>query len=366
MRDTSKTKIKEIENWVDEAIAKGAPGERLPTMKALMREFRVGQKIIQAAIQPHIDSGQLVSQRGLGLMITGGGGPAPGKAAWDGDLLVLRRTSESTIAANLIRGLERAMNQEGLSLLQIGYTDQSQALEALSSLGKFKVCLLQSHFERQSIDFLYALRRHARHIVVDGAHITGIDIDSIGTDWRGALLFAFHRLRELGHRDIAFLTSGHSARSIAMARREFSELSEFDDNSAHCPVIQLDALPGEYRSDDIVAALAPFRQEPKGCKFSALIVWGVVDGPVLDQSLRRLGWQTPEDLSVILLGSIDRVSEHLSKFDVIGNSDADKLAQFVRVINDRMADSKKPTENHYLQFGYVEHGSVSPSVLTQR
>lgn len=360
MRDTSRTKIKEVENWVEDAITKGSPGERLPNMKTLMKEFRVGQKIIQAGIQPYIESGRLISQRGLGLMITGGGEPAPTRPTWDGDLLVLRRTSESAIAANLIRGLERAMNQEGLSLLQVGYTEQSQALEALNSLGKFKVCLLQSHFERQSIDFLYTLKRHARHIVVDGAHITGVDIDSIGTDWRGALLFAFHRLRELGHRDIAFLTSAHSARSIAMARREFHELSEFDDNSSHCPVIQLNALPGEYRLDDIVTALTPYHQAPKGCEFSALIVWGAVDGAVLDQSLNQLGWRTPEDLSVILLGSTDRVSEHLSKFDVVGNSDADKLARFVQVINDRMADSKKPTENHYLQFGYVEHGSVSP------
>jgi len=360
MRTSSKTKIKEIESWVDEAIAKGSPGERLPNVKTLMRRFRAGQKIIQAAIQPHIEAGQLISQRGLGLMITEGGEPAKAKPTWDGDLLVLRRTSESAVAANLIRGLERTLRKEGLSLLQIGYTEQGQALEALNSLGRFKVCLLQSHFQRQSIDFLYTLKRHARHIVVDGAHITGIDIDSIGTDWRGALLLAFHRLRELGHKDIAFLTSAHSARSIAMARREFYELSSFDDNSASCPVIQLDALPGEYRADDIVAALTPYRDASKGCKFSALIVWGVVDGAVLNQALTRLGWQTPEDLSLILLGSTDRVSEHLSKFDVIGNSDSDKLAHFLRVINDRMSDSQKPTDNHYLEFGYVPHGSVAP------
>ena len=359
MRDTSKTKIKEVENWIDQAIARGSPGERLPNMKTLMKEFRVGQKIIQAAVKPHVDSGLLVSQRGLGLMINGSDKPSTGAATWDGDLLVLRRTCESAIAAKLIRGLERAMTQRGLSLLQVGYSEQSQALEALGSLGRFKVCLLQSHFERQSIDFLYALKRHARHIVVDGAHITGIDIDSVGTDWRGALLFAFHQLRELGHRDIAFLTSAHSARTIAMPRREFSELSEFDDNAAHCPVIQLDALPGDYRSDDIVAALAPHCRATKGFRFTALIAWGVVDGAVLAQSLRRLGCRVPDDLSVILLGSTDRISEHLATFDVIGNSDADKLLQFVQVINERMADSGNAKENHYLHFACAEHGSVS-------
>ncbi len=359
MRVGSKAKIKEIESWIDDAIAKGSPGDRLPNAKALMKRFQVGQKVIQAAMQPYIEAGRLVSRRGLGTMIAAGGSAQAGASQWEGDLLVLRRTSESSIAANLIRGLERHLKADGLSLLQIGYTQQEQALDVLNSLGKFKVCLLQSHFQRLSIEFLAALNRHARHIIVDGAYITGVDVDSIGTDWRGALLFAFNRLRAQGHRDIGFLTSAHPARTIAMARREFVELSALLGDGAQCPILQLDALPGDYRAADIAAALEPYRLASGKFAFSALIAWGVVEGFVLDVALKSLGAMVPEDLSIIILGSVDLTSEHLGRFDVVGNSDAAKLEAFSRIVDERIADSQKPTENYYLDIEHAVHGSTA-------
>lgn len=275
VRSSSKAKIEEIQHWLDGVVNTGSPGERLPTNKALMSRFQIGQKAIQAAMEPFIESGKLVSRRGLGTMIAADSETAQQKEDWQGDLLVLRRTSENVLAANLIRSLELELKRENSSVLQIGYNQQETALDVLRSLGRFKVCLLQSQFEKLSVDFLSALHRHARHIVVDGAYVTGIDVDSIGTDWRAAILFAFNTLRELGHERIAFLTSSHPARTISMARREFQELSNLFGIGDKCSILQLDALPGEYCSREIIEAFEPYRTNAHSFEFSALITWAL-------------------------------------------------------------------------------------------
>ncbi|WCR02780.1 hypothetical protein [Paracoccus saliphilus] len=60
--------------------------------------------------------------------------------------------------------------------------------------------------------------------MLDGISATGIGVDAIGTNWREPLAQAFRRLRNAGHEKIAYFTSGHPARQIAMARREYKRL----------------------------------------------------------------------------------------------------------------------------------------------
>lgn len=353
-------KRKEIVAWFRNAIEKGAPGDRLPNVRELMGQFQTGQRTIQAIVREFVASGQLVSRSGLGIVIADVEAGVSLQSAWDGDFLVLRRASESAIATNLLRGLARRFRQTNISMLQIGYEDEKQALEVLGRLGRFRACLLQGHFQPLSIDFLSALRRHTPHIISDGAYVTGIDVDAIGTDWREAVSMAFNVLRSQGHERIGFLTSGHSARTIAMTRREFSVLRRFMPDPEACPILQLDALPGDYRADDIVAALEPHRLGVRKLSFSALITWGVVEGIMLDLALTKMGLRPAEDISVIMLGSVDFQSEHLNRFDVIGNSDSAKIDRFEDVVRERISGSAKPTQSHYLDIHMVPYGSVMP------
>ncbi len=256
-----------------------------------MKRLRTGQKSIQAAMGPYIDNGVLVSRRGLGTIIAPanlGDDARPLKKSGEGDVLVLRRTSENAIAPNLVRSLECHLQQEHFLMLQVSYANEDQALELLSPLGRFKSCLLQNHFHKLSIDFLAALNDRVQHIVVDGAYVSGVDVDSISTDWRRAMFDAFKLLRDSGHERIALLTSAHSAQTLSTVRREFRQCSQLWGQVDSCPVILLDALPGDYHSDDIVVALEGFRTSASCLEFSALVTWGVVEGVQLDMALNNL------------------------------------------------------------------------------
>ena len=359
MARNASAKRDEIISWIQEEIDAGLPGDKLPNIRALMRRFETAQRTVQSAIQEFVAQGQLVSRSGLGIVIAEPELKPSEHDEWDGDFLVLRRASESAIATNLVRELARRFQQSNVTMLQIGYNDEKQALEVLARLGRYRACLLQGHFQSLSIDFLSALRRHTPHIISDGAYVTGIDVDAIGTDWREAVSTAFNLLRAKGHDRIGFLTSGHSARTIAMARREFGVLRRFMPDPEACPIMQIDALPGDYTADKIVNALAPCKVQDRRLSCSALITWGVVEGIVLDVALTRLGLRPAEDLSVLMLGSVDFQSEHLNRFDVIGNSDEAKIDKFEEVVLSRIHGGTQVAQNHYLDIEIVAHGSVA-------
>jgi DNA-binding LacI/PurR family transcriptional regulator len=356
--DVTRTEFvqKQISQWLDAQIKEKVPGDRLPPIREIMREFNTAQRVVQAVIKDYVNSGKLVSRSGLGTVIADPN--AVESEFWDGDLLVLHRSSESAIASNLLRELARRFSARGVSMLQIGYDDEEQALQVLERLGRYKACLIQGHFQPLSIEFLSSLKAHAAHIISDGVYVAGIDVDAVGTDWREAVSLAFSKLKELGHERIGFITSGHSARTIAMARREFEILRRFSDAPDLCPLIAIDALPGDYTADILCDALQPHTRKIAQGELTALITWGVVEGIVLDLALTRLGLRAGVDVSVIMLGSVDFQSEHLKRFDVVGNSDLEKIKKFEELIMSRIDGTGGQTQSYYLAIETLNNGSV--------
>lgn len=352
----TQTVKQEIAHWLDAQIAALGPGGRLPPIREIMRQFNTAQRVVQAVVQEFVQDGRLISRSGLGIVVAD---PfANADEQWDGDFLVLHRSSESAIASNLLRELARRFRARGVSMLQIGYDDEAQALQVLERMGRFKACLIQGHFQPLSIEFLSALKSHAANIVSDGVYVAGIDVDAVGTDWREAVSLAFSELKGQGHERVGFLTSGHSARPIAMARREFEILRRFATEPEKCPLVAIDALPGDYSADKLVHALEPYNQQVVEGQLTALITWGVVEGIVLDLALTRLGIRAGEDLSIIMLGSVDFQSEHLKRFDVVGNSDQAKIDKFEEIILARIEGEARQPQSHYLSIETLKNGSV--------
>lgn len=360
MRQQTHSTIDAIRAWLDRTIATAEPGDRLPTMRAMMRRFSTAQRTVEEALRPYMESGRLSSRPGAGIVLADPAAHAD-RTDYEGDLLVLYRTSDSRLARNLLQEMESRLKSRGISILQIGFSNEEQALSVLSRIGRFKACLLQVNFELLSIAFLAALHRHVDSIVIDGVSTTGIDVDSVGTNWREALSVAFRILRDKGHERIAYLTSAHHARQIAMARREFRLLSESLPDPAQSWLVEVDRLPGSYQIADIAAALEALKDAQGRLPFTALIAWGVVEGFILERALSEIGQEAGRDLSVVLLGSVDFHSEHLGRFDVVGNSNGEKLDAFETVIADRVAMREREPETHYLAITYLAHGSVLPA-----
>lgn len=359
MRPQTRSTIDAIRTWIDKTIADAEAGDRLPTVREIMRRFTTAQRTVEEALRPYMEEGRLLSRPGAGIII---GDPAEKRELQDYecDLLVLYRASDSRLARNLLQETESRLKARGISILQLGYSSEQQALSVLERLGRFKACLLQVNFEVLSINFLAALRRHVDSIVVDGVSATGIDVDSVGTNWREALSIAFRILRDKGHERIGFLTSAHKARQIAMARREFRMLCEPLPDADGCPLIEIDQLPGSYQISDITSALEGLNTRGGQLPFTALICWGVVEGFILERAFSNIGQEIGRDVSVVILGSLDFPSEHLGRFDVVGNSNAEKLRVFEEVIADRVAMRDREPETHYLPIGYTAHGSIVP------
>lgn len=345
--------------WIAACIASGEPGDRLPTIRQIMRQFSVGQRRVEAALAPFIAAGRIEARRGAGIVVAAPRHDIP-EEAYEADVLVLYRLSDSRLARNLMQEIEMRLRGHGVTMLHVGYASEAKARSVLERLKRFRVCLLQLHFEMLSLDFVAALNAHADHLVIDGVSVTGLEVDGLGTNWREALSRAFFELHRRGHRRIAFLTSSHSARQIAMAREEYNLLNRMLSPDGQPLLLLVDTLPGEYRIDDIGKTLAS-AIGPDGPAFTALIAWGVVEGYLLERSLAESGLVPGRNCSVILLGSTDFPSEHRNLFDVIGNSNEDKLALFEQVIMDRLTAGPSPVRTHYLPISLVRHGSVIDS-----
>lgn len=359
MQKSTASKLKSLSEWLDIRIAEADPGDHLPTVREMMRRFSTAQRTVERALQPYLEKGRIQARPGAGIIVC-----APrsedDRETWEGDLLVLYRVSDSRIARNVLQEVEQRLKQRNISVLQIGYSTEEQALSVLGKIGNFKTCLLQVHFEVLSIEFLAALRKHVRSIVIDGVSATGIDADAVGTNWREALSVAFHVLRDNGHERIAFLTSAHQARQIAMARREYLLLCRSLPSPRSQWLIEIDKLPGGYSVADIQNALAQQCQEDGSLPFTALIVWGVTEGFMLERAIHELGAPVRDNLSVVMLGSTDFASEHLNRFDVVGNANAEKFDLFETLLADRVAFRDREPETHYLEISYKPHGSIIP------
>lgn len=343
-----------LASWITAEIDRCGPGARLPTMRELMRRFRTSQRVVERALAPFIATGRLEVRRGLGIVIRD---PVPSAPAHEADILLLYKVSDSRLARTLILEIEKRMKAAGISILLLGFTDEAQALSILSRIGRFRVCLLQTHFETLPLPFLSRITEIADSVVFDGISATGLRMDAIGTNWREAFALAWRNLRAAGHERIGFLTSAHSARPIAMARREYQRLSDAAGQGAGW-LIELDALPGSFPGADISTSIAGLRGDDGALCVTGLITWGVVEGYLLDRALWENGIVPGRDLSVMMLGSVDFPSEHLNRFDTVGNADAEKIDTFERVLRDRLTPDGPPPEVHYLPIHTARFGSV--------
>ncbi len=351
-------KQKQLAQWIELQLQERATGERLPTVREMMKLFGIGQTKVEKVLQPLVENGRIRVRRGEGIVILD---PAlqAGEGMFEADLLILYRLSDSRIARNALHEVEGRLRNRGVSMLQIGYASEDQAVTMLERTGRYRVCLLQVHFDMLSLRFLAALYAHCDRLVIDGVSVSGIDADGMGTNWREALSFAFHRILSFGHDRIGFLTSSHPAQQIAAARSEYLTLANALTPGAGAMLMEIDKLPGSYRTEDIVAAFRLIADKGGKPPFSSLIVWGVVEGYLLERALAELGWVPGVDLGVVLLGSVDFTSEHRNVFDTVGFSNAERLDLFERVILARIKGETWPARTHYLGVHSQSFGSLA-------
>jgi DNA-binding transcriptional regulator YhcF (GntR family) len=339
----------DLDRHLDELARAAQPGERLPTIRELMRRFGVSQVVVQRAFDGLKARGLISSHVGRGThFVTPGAVPAPARS--DAALrtspavksvLLLRRSMGIARGRVLIEGLQRRFAADGHRVLEVSYTDPEHARSMLKGLPRFDACIVQSSFRAIPIELLAALRERSDVLAVDGAALIGTDVEAVGMEWGEPLAQAVARLRAHGHARIAVAMSSHPLLATQLGWRRFEALQQALGEEASLRALPLPQDPGEEYETALAAAI-----ESAGAggalPFSALVAWGVEDGERLRARLAARGIGVPAALSVVLLGRTDLVNEHAGFFDTVGCSVADQIESLRRAVLERWADPARP------------------------
>ncbi len=339
----------DLKRFLEELIGRSKAGDRLPTIRELMRRFGVSQAIVQRVFSDMKSQGLIASEVGRGTYIRHEGAsqhigsgdfretlPTSGRS-----ILLLRRSVSVARGRILLEDLRERFVNDGHQVLELTYTDWSHARGVLKGLPRFDACVIQSTFKSIPVDLLAALHDRCDTLAVDGAALVGADVDAVGMEWGGPLEQAVTMLRQQGHRSIAFASTSYPLLATQLGARRFTELqSRLGDCELH--LIELPHLPSDDYATALVQTLRE-RLDPQGkLPFTALAAWGIEDGAGFRSELSALGIRIPSTLSVILLGRTDLPNEHSDFFDTIGCSVADQAAALYQSLCDRWAHPSNP------------------------
>lgn len=345
----------DLEQFLEQLAQEARSGERLPTIRELMRRFGVSQALVQRAFDSLKARGLIGSEVGRGTFFRGDGpassssasaaspvrsGPAARQSATK-SVLLLRRSISIARGRVLVEGLQRRFSSDGHRVLELSYTDPGHALAVLKGLPRFDACVVQSTYRTITIDLLAALKDKSDVLAVDGAALVGADVDAVGMEWGEPLSGAVALLEQQGHRSIAYATTSHPLLATQLGRRRFDYLQK---TLAHCQLhgIVLPQLPDEDYEAALVAAIKAGLGADGRPPFTALAAWGIENGARFREALSQIGIAVPSELSVVLLGRTDLPNEHADFFDTVGCSVSDQVEHLYQAICARWADPSAP------------------------
>lgn len=364
----------ELERFLDDLAAGARAGDKLPTIRDLMRRFGLSQMSVQRVVHDMKARGIIDSQVGRGTFFLT---PGPAAPLSSGDttpattetprrsstrsVLLLRRSISIARGRVLVEKLHQRFVASGHKVLEVSYSDPNHARAVLKGLPRFDACVVQSTYRPIPIEVLSAIREKTDVIAVDGTALVGADVEAVGTEWGEPLAEAARRLVLRGHRKLAFAATSKPLLATQLGFRRWEYLQNaLPDISLQ--TIKVPMLPDEDYVQSLVAELM-VRLDDKGrLPFTALIAWGIEDGARFRRMLLDVGVSIPEDLSVVLLGRTDLTNEPGGFFEVVGSSIEDQVETLYRVINNRWLDPTLPYGVHLTPVTRLEGASVGSPV----
>jgi DNA-binding LacI/PurR family transcriptional regulator len=348
MHDSTST----LAQFLDDLAREARPGDRLPTIRELMRRFGASQVVVQRAFQSLKDRGLIAAQVGRGTHFVAEGragagadsgavraAPAQRPAALK-SVLLLRRSISIARGRVLVEGLQRRFTDDGHRVLEVSYTDPDHARSMLKGLPRFDACVVQSSFKTLPVDLLAALRDKCEVVAVDGLALVGTDVEAVGMEWGEPLAAAVARLQQQGHRSIACASTSHPFLATQLGWRRFEGLQRTLAD-VELQALRLPHFPGQDYETALVEAVRAGLVAGRPA-FTALVAWGVEDGARLRAALAAIGVELPAALSVVLLGRTDLANEHADFFDTVGCSVADQVEQLYQAVCARWAEPSQP------------------------
>ena len=345
MSETSK-----LQSYLRSVALTASPGERLPTVRQLMRDFSLSQQNVERALKALKHEGLVAAHVGRGTFFTGENSQPlavsrnlAGQDKAQRSVILLRRSSNNLRGRFVLEELQRRLSDAGHVTLEVGYSDPEHAKQVLQTLPRFDACIVQNSFDTMPVDMIAAIRRKTETIVVDGAWLVGTDIDAVGFEWGQSIETAVQRLTATGHDCIHLLTTTSFFLANEMGLHRWRNLRERPDLAQILqPEIRVAKLPPKDYEDVAVDAFINAINGDQAASRRALIIWGIDDGAKFKALVERAGLAIPRDLSVILLGRTDLAPEAGGFFHVIGYSAADQADGVYRRLIERWQKPEEP------------------------
>lgn len=350
------TDLTELSSYLHGLAAQAQPGDRLPTVRHLMKQYGLSQPSVQRVLADLKRDGLIAAHIGRGTFFTSSNAhdrkretPAARAQQRARRVLILRRSPSIGRARAVIDDLARRFAAEGTLTLEVAYSDAEHAQQVLQGLPQFDACVVQNSFEEMPIEMLAALRRKTRTIVVDGTWLVGTDIDAVGFEWGEPVERAVARLTGEGHRRIGFVTTTNPFLANELGRQRYRHLCARPAlaDVLH-PALLLPRLPQNGYEQAVVAALRETADSDGRLPFTAVIVWGIEDGALFRGLLREAAIGVPEMLSVLLLGRTDIPAERAEFFEMIGYSAAEQADALHARLLARWAQPDAPHALHLI------------------
>ncbi|MCD2342922.1 GntR family transcriptional regulator [Ideonella azotifigens] len=352
--------VQDLEVALRTRVDLAAHGDRLPPVRQLMREYKVGQAAVQEILGRMARQGLLQLQVGRGTFVhkpgQGRGSPLAGAR-----VLVLSARVQSERSHQVARRVQEQLGAAGARCVQLVYERLEEALEVLRLSTRFDACVLQSYFDAIPLGLLSFLRERCGAVVVDGARVTGVDLDAVASDWRGALDMAIEQVVDAGHRRIALLAWPGAVQPLEGLRHHFVSLRRaLRRQDREMPLIELGRIPKPQEgAPELVEDAFARVWEDKASRPTALLALGL--GPsvlALSETIDRHRLHIPRDLSVVVLSHIDVADEINSRFDAVGSRSADAAHALVAQVRDRLEFPAKDPGTVYLANHYRKAGTL--------
>ena len=247
-------------------------GAKLPTVRVLMRDYGVGQAIVQQAVEALEVEGLVTAEVGRGTFVrrSAAAGGAPGQ--WS--VVILNHEKPGRRDELIASGLHRQLLAAKHRSVIITYSDLAHAADLVRSMPAIDACVIRLQSDVLPAGILANIQSKCRAVVVEGVPMEHVDVDSVVTDWLLSIETAIRHLRSRRHTRIGLALDNTTARYAREGARLFRSLMRLV-GSEDAPVV--------YRSEDGAIDAQAFA----GC--TAVIAWGAF----IAQSLRDSGATQP-------------------------------------------------------------------------
>lgn len=341
-----------LQSYLRSVALQAAPGERVPTVRQLMREFSLSQLNVERGLKALKDEGLIAAHVGRGTFFTGSEDTEaferkPSNDRSQKSIMLLRRSANNLRGRVVLEELQRRLSAAGHVTLEVGYSDPEHAKQVLQTLPRFDACIVQNSFDTMPIDMIAAIRGKTETIIIDGAWLVGTDIDAVGFEWGQSVDVAVDRLVASGHDRIHFVTTASFFLANEMGQHRWRTLMAKPElTTVLQPAILIERLPPKDYEEMAVSALSAAIKQAPSARRPALLIWGIDDGAKFRRLLADEGLTVPSDLSVMLMGRTDLDPEAAGFFHVIGYSTADQVSG----VYDRLIERwQKPDEPYGLR-----------------